>query len=105
MPSSPQNTWWLDAKWLVIIAAAAAFGVIVGYDQRLGIAAGVVLVTTGFVWQLVAMWFGAGSREQASPVRAVSQRYEQQQRLRQLAEQRVRESVSVPVSGPQQTAD
>jgi hypothetical protein len=109
MPSSSPNTWWLDAKWLVIIAAIAAFAVVLGYDQRLGIATGVVLVVTGFAWQLAAMWFGAGSREPNSPVRVVSQRYERQQRLRLLAEQRARELAAAArpgtLSGSQQAAD
>jgi hypothetical protein len=109
MPSSSPNTWWLDAKWLVIIAAIAAFAVVLGYDQRLGIATGVVLVAVGFGWQLVAMWFAAGSRDLNSPVRVVSQRYEQQQRLRMLAEQRARELAvaarPATLSGSQQAAD
>jgi hypothetical protein len=109
MPSSSPNTWWLDAKWLVIIAAIAAFAVVLGYDQRLGIATGIFLVATGFVWQLVALWFGAGRGAKPSPVRALSQRYQQQQRQRLLAEQRARE-VAAPGragarSGPQQAAD
>ncbi len=107
MPSSPRDTWWLDAKWLVIIAALAAFAVVLGYDQRLGIATGVVLVATGFSWQIVALWFGGGSREEPSPVRALSQRFEQQQRLRLMAEQRAREVAGggAARSGAQQTAD
>ena len=105
MPSSAQDTWWLDAKWLVIIAAIAAFAVVLGYDQRLGIATGVCLVAVGFGWQLVALWFAAGSGKHTSPVRVVSQRYEQQQRLRLLAEQRARELAAAGRSGPQQTAD
>ncbi|MFL0671350.1 MAG: hypothetical protein ACJLS3_07985 [Erythrobacter sp.] len=109
MPSSSPKTWWLDAKWLVIIAAIAAFAVVLGYDQRLGIATGIFLVATGFVWQLVALWFGAGSGAKPSPVRALSQRYQQQQRQRLLAEQRAREVAAPghagPRSGPQQAAD
>jgi hypothetical protein len=105
MPSSSPNTRWLDAKWLVIIAALAAFAVVLGYDQRLGIATGVVLVTTGFLVPIIALWFSAGDDRKASPVRALSERYRQQQRLRLLAEQRAREGIGAAPSGPQQAAD
>lgn len=105
MPSSPRNTWWLDAQWLVIIAALAAFAVVLGYDLRLGIAAGVLLAATAFGWLLIALWFVAGSRENPSPVRVLSQRFEQQQRLRALAEQRARDMAAKARSGPQQAAD
>lgn len=105
MPSSLRNTWRLDAQSLVIIAALAAFALVLGYDLRLGIAAGVMLVATGFFWMLIALWFVAGSRRNPSPVRVLSQRFEQQQRLRLMAEQRARELAAKPLSGAQQTAD
>lgn len=106
MPSSPQDTGWLDAKWLVIISALAAFAVVLGYDLRLGIATGVFLVMTGFVGYFISLWFAAGSGKQPSPVRVVAQRYEQQQRLRLMAEQRAREiAANAGRSAPQQIAD
>lgn len=92
MPSPSRNTWWRDAKWLVMASAIAAFAVVLGYDVRLGIATGVFLIVTGFAWQLVALWFAAGAPEQSSPVRRLTERYQQQVRQRLLAEQRVRES-------------
>jgi len=106
MPSSPQDTGWFDAKWLAIISALAAFAVVLAYDLRLGIATGIFLLVTGFVWQIVALWFGAGFGREPSSVRVVSQRYEQQQRLRLMAEQRARDDAGgTGRSGPQQIAD
>ncbi|MFN4038853.1 MAG: hypothetical protein ACK4IB_05915 [Erythrobacter sp.] len=94
MPSSPKDTWWLDAKWLVTGCALAAVAVVLGYDFRLGIAVGVFLIATGFAWQLVALWFAGGFRGQPSPVRIVSERYQQQLRQRLLAEQRSQENTA-----------
>lgn len=106
MSSSSRGIWWLDAKWLAIISGIAAFAVVVGYDLRLGIATGVFLVATGFVWLLIALWFRGGFRQPPSSVEALSQRYQEQQRLRALAEQRVRDGAgSEGRSGPQQAAD
>ena len=104
MPSSPMDTSLLDPKWLVIISAAAALAVVLGYDLRLGIAAGVLMLLTGFVWLLVALWFGGADRK-ASPVRVLSQRFEEQQRLRLMAEQRARELAARSALGAQQAAD
>ena len=104
MPSSPMDTSLLDAKWLVIISAVAALAVVLGYDLRLGIAAGVMMLVTGFVWLLVALWFGGADRK-ASPVRVLSQRFEEQQRLRLMAEQRARELAARSALGAQQAAD
>lgn len=104
MPSPSRNTWWLDAKWLVMASAIAAFAVVLGYDVRLGIATGVLLMATGFAWLLLALWFAAGARAQASPVRSLTERYQQQLRQRMLAEQRARESKAKALVKPGRAA-
>ncbi len=90
MSDKPDETTWLDAKWLVIISAFAAFVVVVSYDGKLGLAAGVLLLSMALVWIGAALWFNGGRASQHSPVRVLSHRYEQQQRRRLKAERRVR---------------
>lgn len=96
-----ENAAWLDAKWLVIASAFAAFVLILDYDHRLGIAAGVLLAFTAFIWIGLAMAFGAGSRPETSQARVLSDRFERQLRRRLEVERRLRDSVS----GAQQLAD
>lgn len=100
-----ENAAWLDAKWLVIASAFAAFVLILDYDHRLGIAAGVLLAFTAFIWIGVAMAFGAGRSPETSQARVLSDRFERQLRRRLEAEQRAREGRSRSVSGAQQLAD
>lgn len=100
-----KSSSWLDAKWLVVISAVAAFVVVLTFDHRLGIAAGVLLASTALVWIAAARWFGGGVRSAKSPAMVLSERYEQQVRRRLLAEQRARDNTLRQVSGSQQAAD
>jgi hypothetical protein len=99
-----ENATWLDAKWLVVVSALAAFAVVLTYDGRLGIAAGVLLAFTALSWIALALWFGAGREPQGLPGRVLAERYERQVRRRIAAEQRARETAR-PVSGAQQAPD
>jgi hypothetical protein len=105
MTIKPEGAFWLDAKWLVIISAVAAFVVVLDYDHRLGIAAGVLLASTALVWIALALWFSAGIEPQSSPARVLADRFEQQARRRLLAEQRARENAARQVSGAKQASD
>lgn len=51
---------WLDPKWFVIGVALTAFGLILSYDLRLGIAAGALLGAAGLLWLYLALRFGFG---------------------------------------------
>lgn len=90
MPGKTDKPLRLDAKWLVVLSVLAAFLVVVSYDGKLGIAAGVLLISTASVWIGAALWLNGGAKPQHSPVRVLSHRYEQQQRRRLQAEQRSR---------------
>ena len=57
---------WLDPKWIVSACALAAFGLILNYDLRLGIAAGIVLAVIGAFWLFIALRFGSLSGGPAS---------------------------------------
>jgi hypothetical protein len=105
VPSNRKNLLWFDAKWPVLLSGVSAFVVTLVYDWRFGLAAGVLLVVLGLVWELVAMWFGTDFRGKPSPVTVVSQRYEENLRRRLLAETRARESAAKLRSGPQQISD
>ena len=98
---SSGNAAWFDAQRLVIASALVAFVVILDYDHRLGIAAGILLAVTALVWIGIAMAFGAGGSPEASQARVLTERFERQLRRRLEAEQRARNSAS----GAQQTAD
>jgi len=50
---------WLKPKWLVTGVALAAFGLILSYDIRLGLAAGAVLGVIGAMWLYLALRFGS----------------------------------------------
>lgn len=100
MPKKPDGFSWLDAKWLVVLSAFAAFVVVLDYDHRLGIAAGVLLALVAAIWIGLAVAFGVGANPHGSPVRALSSRFEEQARRRQTAAQRARD-VSAKRSGPQ----
>jgi hypothetical protein len=67
MPVSNDNDGaWLDPKWIVSACALAAFGLILNYDLRLGIAAGIVLGVIGAVWLFVALRYGSLSGSSSS---------------------------------------
>ena len=67
MPVSSDNDGaWLDPKWIVSACALAAFGLILNYDLRLGIAAGIVLGMIGAVWLYIALRYGSLSGGPAS---------------------------------------
>lgn len=105
MPSTPNKLLWFDAKWPIRLAGIAAFAVILLYNWRLGLAAGVLLLALGVVWELVAMWFGVGFRRTPSPVKVVSQRYQENVQRRLIADARAREMSAKLRSGPQQISD
>lgn len=105
MTSTTKNPLRFDAKWPILLSSIAAFAVILLYDVWFGLAAGVLLVVLGLVWELVAMWFGVGFRSKPSPVKCVSQRYEEHVQRRLLAEARAREGAAKLRSGPQKIAD
>lgn len=105
MPSTPKKLLWFDAKWPILLSGVAALAVVLVYDWRLGLAAGVLLVVLGLVWELVAMWFGVDFRRTPSPVKVVSQRYQENVQRRLIAEARAREMAAKLRSGPQQISD
>lgn len=105
MSSQSQKLLWFDAKWPILLSGIAALAVVMVYDWRFGIAAGVLLVVLGLVWELVAMWFGVDFRRKPSPVKGVSQRYQENVQRRLIAEARAREMAAKLHSGPQQISE
>jgi hypothetical protein len=99
------NAAWLDPKWLVIASALAAFVVIIDYDHRLGIAAGILFAFTALIWIGIAMAFGAGGSPEGSQTRVLADRFERQVRRRIEAEQRIRELAARQPSGAQKAPD
>jgi hypothetical protein len=59
MVTSPDEAAWLNPKWLVIGVALAAFGLILSYDLRLGLAAGALLGVIGAMWLYLALRYGS----------------------------------------------
>jgi len=83
---------WINPKWVVTGVALAAFGLILSYDLRLGLAAGVVLGVIGALWLYVALRFGSLSGAPSGRL-ALAAQFRQQMRNRRRAAAR---------SGPQQ---
>jgi hypothetical protein len=96
MPATPDDDRnWIKPKWLVIVVAVAAFGLILSYDVRLGLAAGVLLGVIGGVWLYLALRYGSLSGA-PSGRRALVAQFRQQSSNRRRAAAR---------SGPQQSPD
>jgi hypothetical protein len=64
--SNDSDGAWLDPKWIVSACALTAFGLILNYDLRLGIAAGIVLGVIGAFWLFIALRYGSLSGGPAS---------------------------------------
>jgi hypothetical protein len=93
MPATPDDDRaLLNPKWLVIGVALAAFGLILSYDVRLGMAAGAVLAAIGALWLYLALRYGSLSGA-PSGRRALVAQFRQQTSNRRRAAAR---------SGPQQ---
>lgn len=105
MALSPPDKPWADARWPILFSGIAAFVILLAYDVRFGVAAGILLLVLGLAWQLAAMWFGFGFRSKSSPVSCVAERYEEQLKRRLVAEARARDSSASVRSRPQKTAD
>jgi hypothetical protein len=100
MPVSNDNDGaWLDPKWIVSACALAAFGLIMNYDLRLGIAAGIVLGVIGAVWLYIALRYGSLSGGPASGRSKLVTRVRAQISNRRLATAR---AAQPPASGAQQ---
>lgn len=100
MPVSPDEASWLNPKWLVVAVALAAFGLILSYDLRLGLAAGVLLGVMAAFWLYVSLRYGSLSSEPASGRKALVARLRSQGSNRRLAAERIAET-----SAAQQRAD
>lgn len=88
---------WLAPKWLVLGVALAAFGLLMSFDVRLGIAAGALLGVVAVVWLYIALRYGSLSG--APSVRtSLVERAQQQEANRRLATTRAG-------SRPQQSPD
>ena len=59
MVASSDDSAWLNPKWLVTGVALAAFGLMLSYDIRLGIAAGALLGVIGAMWLYFALRYGS----------------------------------------------
>jgi hypothetical protein len=57
--ASERLSGWLSTKWLVSGVALAADGLLLGYDLRLGLAAGAVLAVIAAVWLYIALRYGS----------------------------------------------
>ena len=100
MPVSNDNDGaWLDPKWIVGACALAAFGLILNYDLRLGIAAGIVLGVIGALWLFIALRYGSLSGGPASGRNGLVVSVRAQISNRRLAAARAAQQ---PASGAQQ---
>lgn len=103
MPASGDHGLWFDPKWLVIGVAAAAFGLLLSYDVRLGLASGALFSVIGLAWLYVALRYGSLSGRPASGREALVARFQSQTSNRRIAALRTAEVD--PVSGPEQGAE
>lgn len=88
-------TGWLSTKWLVTAVALAADGLLLGYDLRLGLAAGALIAVVAVVWLYIALRYGSLSG--APSARAA---------LVETARQReAKRMIAARASGAQQGAD
>lgn len=100
MPVSNNNDGaWLDPKWIVSACALAAFALILNYDLRLGIAAGIVLGVIGALWLFIALRYGSLSGGSASGRTGLVTAVRAQISNRRLAAAR---AAQPPASGAQQ---
>jgi hypothetical protein len=56
---SERLSGWLSTKWLVSGVALAADALLLNYDLRLGVAAGVLTAVVAAVWLYIALRFGS----------------------------------------------
>lgn len=95
MVASSDDGAWLNPKWLVTGVALAAFGLILSYDLRLGIAAGAILGVIGAMWLYLALRYGSLSGAPSGRKALVAQVRQQMVNRRQAARR----------SGTQQSSD
>ena len=79
MPTPPDDGLPVSPKWLVAIVALAAFALLIGYDLRLGIAAGVVLGVVVLLWLYLALRYGSLSDGPPRERKAIVAQFRQQQ--------------------------
>ena len=95
MAASSDDSAWLNPKWLVTGVALAAFGLLLSYDIRLGMAAGALLGVIGAVWLYLALRYGSLSGAPSGRKALVAQVRQQMANRRQAARR----------SGTQQDSD
>jgi hypothetical protein len=78
MPASRDHGLWIHPKWLVSGVALAAFGLILSFDLRLGLAFGALLAVVLAGWLYVALRFGSLSGKPASGRQALVARFQRQ---------------------------
>jgi hypothetical protein len=86
MPAPPEDVMFLHPRWFVIGFALIAFALIINYDLRLGIAAGVVLGTFGALWLYLALRLNLVGDDRPTYRRRVLDRFRQQLSNRREAE-------------------
>jgi hypothetical protein len=92
MPVSPDEGSFLNPKWFVIGFALAAVALIIGYDLRLGLAAGSLVGMIAAVWLFVAVRFGLVGDDRPSYRRLMLERFRQQVSNRSRASGRGRDT-------------
>lgn len=103
--SSDDDAAWFDPKWFVIGVAFAAFALIITYDLRLGIVAGIVLGIIAALWLYVAFRFGSLRRGPPSERKVMVQRFRQQAKNRRVAAARMAQPAPAPVTQPSAELD
>ena len=78
MPAPPEDVMFVHPRWFVIGFALIAFALIINYDLRLGIAAGVVLGTFGALWLYLALRLNLVGDDRPTYRRRVLDRFRQQ---------------------------
>lgn len=100
MPVPPERiAGRFSPKWLVAGVALAVFGILMSYDWRLGLAAGVLLGAVLALWVYVAVRYGTPAGAPSGRTALVAQMRARESHRRNAAARR-REG-----SGPQERAD
>lgn len=98
MSKNSDDGSWLDPKWFVAGFAVTAFVMILTYDLRLGIAAGVLLAFGAGIWLYPVLRYGPRRGQTPTPRGALVEHYQRQTSNRRSAASR--EAQLDPQGGP-----
>jgi hypothetical protein len=92
MPAPPDDGLWFSPKWPVALVALATWALVMGYDLRLGIAAGILLGVIAALWLYIALRYGSLSDGPPRKRKAIVAQFLQQQSNRRRAAARLNDA-------------